>query len=201
MTFIFFLKMIKYFHIKRFTGKNMTDSNLALTTNYIWSLPEWDYLVDETSKVFRLTTQEKQNLSNSNTAKIIATIPFEAGCNEPERTAIAHLCIYMAEIQGFQKYYSHLPSDDKDIFQRLAFISTFDGGDLNIINHGMNILALIMIEGYRRSESKDRKTGEYNPFVAGTWNYKQIKNKLLSEINKLEVPNLDCIFSSLGSWI
>lgn len=44
-------------------------------------------------------------------------------------TAIAHLCLYEAEIQGFQKYCSHTPDDDSDIFNRLAFISTFEGGN------------------------------------------------------------------------
>ncbi len=114
---------------------------------------------------------------------MIATIPFAAGCKEPERTAIAHLMIYIGEIKGFQKYYAHLPSDDEDLFQRLAFISTFQGGDQTIIEHGMNLLALIMVEGCHRSEAKDRKTGVYNPFVSGAWNYKLLKSEISQKIN------------------
>lgn len=173
----------------------MFNSNLALKfQNAVWSLQSWSYLIDEISKVFRLSDEEQKKLDNNSTAKIIATLPFEANCIDPERTAIAHLCIYMAELKGFQKYYAHLPSDDSNLYNRLAFISTFEGGDENIINHGMNILALIMIEGYKRTEKSDRQKGIYNPFVHGTWNYQKIKNRLLWEINKIEVPNIDCIF-------
>lgn len=115
---------------------------------------------------------------NCKTAKLIASIPFAAGCNEPERTAIAHLCIYMAEIRGFQKFCAHLPSDDINLFKRLEFILTFEGGDTEIIDYGMNLLGLIMIEGYHKSEKEDQKHGVYNPFVSGAWNYEIMKNIL-----------------------
>lgn len=181
----------------------MNNTNLAYSyQSNVWKLPEWNYLVEEISKVFRFSEDERNHFANSYTAKIIATIPFEAGCKEPERTAIAHLCIYVAEQRGFQKYYAHLPSDDEDIFNRLARISTFEGGNKNIINHGMNILALIMIEGYKKSMDKDRINNVYNPLVSRKWNYQSIKNKLIWEINKIEVPNLDWIYenNSLIIW-
>lgn len=176
----------------------MYNSNLALKNNQSpWNLKEWDYLVTEISNVFRFTNEEKDVFSNNPTAKLIASIPFVANCIEPERTAIAHLCLYVAELKGFQKYCSHVPSDDSDIFNRLAFISTFEGGNKTIIEHGMNILALIMIENYKRTEKSDKANGIYNPFVAGTWNYKQIKNKLLWDINKTEVPEIDGILHEI----
>lgn len=162
---------------------------------------EWDYLATETARVFNLTDKETVQLYNSNTAKIIAAIPFVAGCKEPERTAIAHLCIYEAEIKGFQKYYAHLPSDDDDIFNRLAFISTFEGGNPAIIEHGMNILAYIMVEGYNRSKEKDLYDGIYNPIANGNWNYKELKNKLRKKINEIECPDIDRYFIPLkANW-
>lgn len=180
----------------------MYNSNLALKNNQnTWNLKEWDFLVTEISNVFRFTNEEKDVFSNNPTAKLIASIPFVANCIEPERTAIAHLCLYVAELKGFQKYCSHVPSDDSDIFNRLAFISTFEGGNKTIIEHGMNILALIMIENYKRTEKSDKANGIYNPFVAGTWNYKQIKNKLLWDINKIEVPEIDGILHEITKML
>lgn len=180
---------------------------LYLNQNYTnqeisWNLPEWAYLVNEVSKTFRLTIEERKLLETSTVAKIFATIPFEAKCIEPERTAIAHLCLYMAEKKGFQKYCSHQRTDDSNIYKRLDFISTFEGGNKEIINHGMNILTLIMLEGYRRSKYKDKKSNIYNPLNSGAWNYQSIKNKLLWEINKIKNPNLDWIFTSspLDTW-
>lgn len=181
----------------------MDNTNLAYSyQSDIWILPEWDYFVDEISNVFRFTKEERNRFENSYTAKIIATIPYEAECKNPERTAIAHLCIYVAELQGFQKYYAHLPSDDDNVFNRLFRISTFEGGNQEIINHGMNILALIMIEGYRKSIEKDKANNVYNPFVSGKWNYQSLKNKMIRNINKIEVPNLDWVFTEtpLYSW-
>lgn len=144
------------------------------------ALPEntWNYFVNEMKKVFRFTRKETVWFKNCKTAKLIASIPFAAGCNEPERTAIAHLCIYMAEIRGFQKFCAHLPSDDINLFKRLEFILTFEGGDTKIIDYGMNLLGLIMIEGYHKSEKEDKKQGIYNPFVSGAWNYERMKGIL-----------------------
>ena len=81
----------------------MQNSNAIRSYNeQSWNLPEWNYLVDGVSKVFKFDEEEKYKIENSNTAKIIATLPFEAQCKEPERTAIAHLCLYVAEIKGFK---------------------------------------------------------------------------------------------------
>lgn len=177
------------------------NSNLAKALQEEWHLPQWSYLLTEISKVFSLNSKEIEILSNSTTAKIIATIPFESNCKEPERTAIAHLCLYIAELKGFQKYCSHNKEDDADIYNRLAFISTFEGGNYQIIEHGMAILALIMIEGYKKSKQKDEKAGVYNPLVSGTWNYQSIKNSLLWKINKISVPNLDILLNAdVGGW-
>lgn len=178
------------------------NSNLAKALQEEWHLPQWSYLLTEISKVFSLNSKEIEILSNSTTAKIIATIPFESNCKEPERTAIAHLCLYIAELKGFQKYCSHNKEDDADIYNRLAFISTFEGGNYQIIEHGMAILALIMIEGYKKSKQKDEKAGVYNPLVSGTWNYQSIKNSLVWKINKLSVPNLDILLpqADVGGW-
>lgn len=178
----------------------MINTNLAekLENNVF---EEWEYLAEETARVFSLSGKEEKQLYNSNTAKIIAAIPFVAGCNEPERTAIAHLCIYEAEIKGFQKYCAHLPNDDDNIFNRLAFISTFDGGNPAIIQHGMNILAFIMIENYNRSKEKDLKEGIYNPIANGNWDYKTLKTNLLKKIDEFPCPDLDSYFVPIkASW-
>lgn len=195
--------MVKYDHNIFKNEVKMNNTNLEYSyQSTIWELPEWNYLVEEISNVFRFSEDEKNRFENSYTAKLIATIPFEAGCIDAERTAIAHLCIYVAELRGFQKYYAHVPSDDKDVFNRLARIATFEGGNQEIINHGMNILALIMLEGYKSSIQSDKINHIYNPILSGVWNYQSIKNKLLWEINKIEVPNFDCIFTdtSFNLW-
>ena len=121
---------------------------------------------------------------------------------DTETAKVFNLSKKEAEIRGFQKYYAHLPSDDDDIFNRLAFISNFDGGNPTIIEHGMYILAYIMVEGYKRSKEKDLKNGIYNPISNGKWNYKKIKLKLQRKINEIDCPDLDGYFIPIKSiWV
>ena len=152
---------------------------------------DWNYFVNEVSRVFTLSKKEQKEFKNSVTAKIIATIPFAANCNMPERTATAHLCLYMAEKRGFQEYCAHLPDDDKTLLTRLDFISTFDGGDQQILEHGMYILALIMLEGYKCSATKDTFKNIYNPIASGAWNYEEKKNEILNILKKTKNEELD----------
>ena len=181
----------------------MKESNVVLKNeNVVWYLPEWDGIIDNVAKVFRLNEIEKNRIYYSRTARIIASIPFAAECKQPERNAVAHICMYVAELYGFQEYCSHTPEDDSDIYNRLAFISTFEGGDKDVIEYGMNMLAMIMIEGYHKSEAKDAEAGIYNPFVSGAWNYLKIKNELTRKLNNFSNPLLDsCYYVDRGgSW-
>lgn len=183
-----------------------------MMTNLAYQMPEtikktipWDYLVNEISKVFELSHKEKKDFESSSTAKLIAAIPFEAGCYEPERTAIAHLGLYVMEKRGFQEYCSHQPIDDVNILHRLDFISIFEGGNPEIIEHGMYLLALIMLEGYNKSKREDALNKVYNPIASGRWDYESKKKEIMSVLKKVECPNLDSIImfpylDTAGYW-
>ncbi len=58
-------------------------------------LSHWDILSNCLIETFRLTDEESVDLRKNKTAQLIAAIPFAAGCEEPLRTALAHLSIYM----------------------------------------------------------------------------------------------------------
>ena len=46
----------------------MQNSNAIRSYNeQSWNLPEWNYLVDEVSKVFKFDEEEKYKIENSNT--------------------------------------------------------------------------------------------------------------------------------------
>ena len=47
---------------------------------------------------------------------------------------------------------------------------------------------------YLLEEKTDKEKNIYNPLVSGNWDYQTEKNKLLWEINKIEVPNIDWVF-------
>lgn len=171
----------------------MLNSNLAYQFSE-YEIPEWNYMISELSKVFKLSESEKTKLYDNPTAKIIAAIPFVAKCINPERIAISHLGIFLMEINGFQKYCAHLPTDDYDIFVRLERISHFQGGDKKIIDHGIALLAYIMLEGYKKSKVYDYKNNIYNPLNSYKWNYSLIKNKLIKKLSLNPCPALDSLF-------
>lgn len=159
-----------------------------------FEIPEWNYLVEESKSVFHLTESESERLYESKTARIIAAIPFAAGCKDAERTAILHLCAYIAELKGFQKFCSHLPSDDESIYKRLDMISHFNGGDKQVIEHGMDMLALIMLKGYKASQKTDAENRTYNPLNSGAWDYEASEKLLEAKIKNHHNAMLDGIF-------
>lgn len=161
---------------------------------------KWDYLVSELARVFNLNENEISTLYTSQTAKIIAAIPFAASCKFPERYAICHLANYISEKKGFQEYASHCVEDDDNVFSRLAPIANFEGGDKDVIHHGMVMLALTMLEGYRNSMEKDKDDHVYNPLVSGSWNYETLKRSLLFELKKMESFILDELYADGNGW-
>lgn len=174
-------------------------SNLALK-KVEFEIPDWNYFVSEMQSIFRLTQEETDSFANSSTAKIIAAIPFLAGCYRPHVKAIAHLSLYLTELKGCQKYCACSPLDDSDLYERLEPISHFRGGDKKVIESGMNTLAYIMIEGYHKSEKLDAENGNYNPFISGNWNYRILKNQLTKKVFVDYNPFLPYIGTDITGW-
>ena len=48
---------------------------------------DWNRIVERISTAFRFTADEKQRFANKKLAKLIAAIPFLAGCKDPLRVA------------------------------------------------------------------------------------------------------------------
>ena len=172
-----------------------------LSTNSAFEL-DWNYFLNEITNVFSLNAFEVKRLENSMVAKLIAAIPYAAGCNEPERTAIAHLITYVSEIKGFQKYFAHLQSDDFNIYNRLNKLSNFSGGDKKIIHQGMTMLALSMLNGYNKTRDYDKQNKLYNPLNSGSWDYESQKQELEFELKNSEYSWLQDIFKigAVNSW-
>ena len=77
-------------------------------------------------------------------------------------------------------------------------ISHFQGGDKNIIEHGMDMLALIMLKGYKTSQETDAENGTYNPLNSGAWDYEASEKLLEAKIKNFHNVILDGIFYGPG---
>jgi hypothetical protein len=153
------------------------------------------------AETFRFTDAERCAFEENRTAKLIGSIPFAAGCDEPERTALVHLALYVTELRGGSVILGHRPTDNTDLFRRLRFISTFSGGNQEIIQHGMNWLALIMLAGYERSREADQRDQVYNPLNDGSWDAAALKTRLMEAIEAYPCPVVDSIFSDPSGFI
>lgn len=155
---------------------------------------EWGSIAASVADAFLMNKEESEWLLNKNLAKLIAAIPYLAGCEDPGRTAITHLGAYILSIR-IKTVANCQPTDDIDLFRRLEMINNFIGGNQSIIIKGMSLIALNMIADYARDIEEDRLFGKYNPVDSGTFDYEFEKGKLESIIRSVECREMDEILS------
>lgn len=157
---------------------------------------QWINLSAALAETFRLTEPEAQRLFESKTARLIAALPYLAGCDQPDRTALTHLAVYVMAARGATRWtFDHNAEDDVDPFRRLASIGSFQGGDPIVLGRGMRLLVLQMVCGYARDMAKDTVTGEYNPLLAGSWDATAMIQGLVAEILDRPCAEMDGIMT------
>jgi hypothetical protein len=143
----------------------------------------WVRLCGIVASAYSMTADKAAALEENVTGKLIASIPYEAGCREPERTALAHLAVYvLAASAPARRAFDHKPEDDFDVLARLASVASFEGGDPAIINRGMKTLAILLIEGYKRDVASDKAKGWYNPVGSGAWDADKLVGALKASL-------------------
>jgi hypothetical protein len=150
------------------------------------------------SETFRFSVSEHAAFARNTTARLIGALPFAAGCDEPERTALAHLAIYLTELRGGSRIGAHTQADNDDPLTRLRLIASFKGGDQRVIQHGLYMLALIMVHGYERSKASDASHQGYNPLNDGSWDAQTLKTRLIKTIQAFPCAFLDRMVPDTG---
>jgi hypothetical protein len=152
----------------------------------------WSRIADHVASAFRMTAEEAAEFAEGRIAKLIAAIPFLAGCEEAERTAVAHLGTYLLSLRPETKsYFNSRPGDGVTVLERLRLISDFKGGDGRIIERGLNLLALNMVADYKRDVEEDEGLGKYNPVAAGAWNFEDLVTELKYKILCVECEEME----------
>lgn len=151
-----------------------------------------------------MTADEAARFRDNRVARLVGLLPFAAGCDDAERTALAHLAAFVvANRGGARAVFDHAPSDDVDPLARLSTIADFSGGDPGILARGMALLGLCMLAGYRRDAAKDAASGEYNPINSGAWDSGRVEAALLADARAVEPASLDPIMTetqALGTF-
>jgi hypothetical protein len=159
----------------------------------LFSEAMWEELLGRVGDAFRMTAEEKKAFGEGRIAKLIASIPFLAGCEEAERTAAAHLGTYILSLRETKGYFNAQPGDGLSVLERLRLISNFKGGDARIIERGLCLLALNMVADYKRDIEEDAALGKYNPIAAGAWDYKDTVADLEYRIISIECEEMEKI--------
>ncbi len=157
---------------------------------------KWSYLVGRAGAVLNYGIEEKEWLKAGKMARLVAAVPFLAGCDKAEETAFSHLMIYLISLDESAKdIFFHRPFDDKDIYMRLFPVSNFLAGDAEVIRCCLDLMALTMLAGYKRDAEEDEKLGKYNPLNAGKWDYDREAKKLVEKIQRSSRPEIAEIYS------
>jgi len=156
----------------------------------------WGRLAGMAAEAFRMTDGETDRFRGNRIARLIGLLPYLAGCEDAERTSLAHLGTFILANRGAaRRAFDHKPSDDSEVLGRLRTISDFKGGDSAILDRGMALLGLCMLSGYRRDADKDRLTEEYNPIVSGAWEPEETDRALRKMPGAKSADALDAILT------
>jgi hypothetical protein len=155
----------------------------------------WERISEDVANSFKMDEAEKERFKNKDIAKLIAAIPILAGCENAERTAVSHLGVYVLSNRETKHYFNPTVSDNKGIFERLKHIGNFTSGDPWIIKKGMNLIALTMLNDYKRDIHIDETLGKYNPVGENSFDYHDIKDKLKAQIASIECYEMDQIYN------
>lgn len=155
-----------------------------------WTESTWLEISDHVARTFRLSAEEELQFRSSHIAKLLGAIPFLAECNNPMRSAISNLAVYMMSVGSAKDAFNATARDDHDVFARLK-LARYEGGDQAVIDRGMALIALNMIADYKRDVEHDRSIGKYNPIGAGVWDYGELRDKLLANVESVDCPEMD----------
>jgi hypothetical protein len=175
-------------------------SECALFSDELWS-----EIAGDLAAAFRMDAREAEALRVNRIAKLVAALPFLAGCEDAGRTAVAHLGTYLLSVRETKRWFCATPADGSSIMERLRLGASFKGGDKDILERGMSLLALNMISDYKRDLDEDAARGKYNPIAAGDFAFEETVESLLWAIAKRPSDEMDGIISPgempLSYWV
>jgi len=176
--------------------KNIKVDSYDFTQEGSFPETQWIELVERLSTIFHIDSARQKEIFNNKVMKLTASIPYIAECRNPMRTALSHLSTYLiAATEGGKDIFEHNFTDNDSLFTRLERISHFDGGNSVLIERGMKMLALAMLEDHKSDALEDRRNNKYNPLDMKAWNYKELSKKLRDEINGVNCPALDAVMN------
>ncbi len=164
----------------------------------------WDDLTEMIRNVFSFDKAKFTGMRKNPVLKLIGAMPYLANCDEPARTALSHMTVFiLAGSASTKEIFSHNFKDSADLERRLERISHFPGGDERIIDRGMKLLSLAMIADHINDLDNDNRFNKLNPVGDGHWDAEEIMMSLRKMLHDNPCPEMDRIISPAdppGFW-
>ncbi|MFW5688750.1 MAG: hypothetical protein ACOC1U_04180 [Spirochaetota bacterium] len=154
-----------------------------------------DAALAQVADSFGMSRDERGRFETKPVARLIASLPFLAGCARAERTSVEHLGIYVLSVKSTRSVFFATEADDIDVFERLGPIMRFSGGDRRIIDRGMALIALMMVKDYVRDQHVDAILGKHNPVSTGAWDADAMIAELTSRVRDVSCPEMEEIMA------
>lgn len=173
----------------------MNDSHTYTSSNRLFNHEVYEALLDKLSLLYsdpHLKERQKEN----NLLYLTASIPFIAKCRQPERVALANMNTYclISSKKTKTSLFLHNRHDDSNPLSRIELMDNYPDGDRQIIERGLALLALVMIQDYHKDRQNDKDTGKYNPLNSGVWNYKETRDSLIEKIQSISCVEMEAVF-------
>ncbi|MBI9106377.1 MAG: hypothetical protein JEZ04_06480 [Spirochaetales bacterium] len=156
---------------------------------------QWEKVSSRARTVFNFGIKQSEWIEGSKMARLIAAVPYLAGCDKAEKTSFTHLSVYIMSIdESAKEIYFHKLEDDRDLYSRLFPISNFMEGNQKIIQCCMDLIALNMVSNYNNGADEDLAIGKYNPVAQGKWSFPELSEKLIKNIEENISPEISAFY-------
>ncbi|MBF9018857.1 MULTISPECIES: hypothetical protein [unclassified Oceanispirochaeta] len=154
----------------------------------------WKELCDRFFETLPSHTGYEKSIRKSVVARLIGLLPFLANTECPMRDSLCNLTIFIFSYYGESRdLFRHSPLDDDEIFDRFLGIMSFTGGKGSIIDRGMSLIVLLVLNCYKKNASEDLTANRYNPLNSGCWDYSGLVEEFSLRVRKTPCRKMDRI--------
>lgn len=144
---------------------------------------------NQVGKILNAVRELTHQKLDGKVVRLVAALPFLAGCADAEIDSLHNVLIYAAgNSEAIHGLTNHAPEHDENYFERIRPMLQYSVGDEDVLTHGSALLATVLVYGYHRDIAKDAESGEYNPFVAGSWDFETVIGELDGLIARHKSP-------------
>ncbi len=160
---------------------NFSETKLSSEEQVIWSS-----IVSRTVATFQLNEEEKAFVMNDVLIRMFGLLPYYAECPNPVGVGLLNVSIYLTERKGGRDLFLHTEDNDHDYVSRLKpFYDIMRGGNEEVIEKGLAMAGLVLLNDYLHDREADANNGKYNPLNSGSWNYDSARQTLTGHAVRL----------------